>query len=193
MKRQAILCLTTLTIGLALPACGGSGWEPETAEGAQPSPHEVAVAAATELEERDPTIRRFFEDAHAFAIYPTVGKGGAWLGGAYGRGWVYRQGQLIGYTSVTQLTAGVQLGGQAYSEVIFFRDPAALADFTDGNYELGAQASAIAVTAGAAATAAYDDGVAVFTAPKGGLMYEAAVAGQKFHYRPVREKTDGAS
>ena len=192
MKYRTLLSLATLTVGLALPACGGSGWDPKAPQGNQSvSEYEDAVNTAVAMQDRDPSLREFFEDAHAFAIYPTVGKGGWGLGGSYGRGWVYRKGELIGSSSVTQVTAGFQFGGQAYSQVIFFRDAAALKEFTEGNYELGAQATAIAIVAGAAANASYDDGVAIFTAPQGGLMYEATVAGQKFSFEPRQDRGNG--
>jgi len=186
MTAQKSFTIAALTIAMALPACGGAGWQPETPEGGrEQTAYARSVEAVGEFEQRDPTLKQFFEQAHAYAIYPSVGKGGAVLGGAYGRGQVYRNGQLIGATSVTQVTAGFQLGGQAYSEVIFFKDEAALAEFVDGDYELGAQASAVAVTAGAAANASYDEGVAIFTCPNGGLMYEASVAGQSFSFDPI--------
>lgn len=107
------------------------------------------------------------------------------VGGAYGKGEVYERGRLVGYSSITQLTIGLQLGGQAYSEIIFFRDRSDLDDFRNGNFEFGAQASAVAITAGASANAGYSNGVAVFTLAKGGLMYEATVAGQKFNFTPL--------
>ena len=101
-------------------------------------------------------------------------------GGAYGKGRVYEQGKHVGNTSMTQVTVGFQLGGQVYSQFIFFRDQTALDSFRRGNFEFGAQASAVAVTVGASADANYSDGVAIFTQAKGGLMYEASVGGQKF-------------
>jgi lipid-binding SYLF domain-containing protein len=107
------------------------------------------------------------------------------LGGAYGKGEVYEREALIGVSSLTQLTIGFQLGGQAYSEIIFFKDKEALDDFKGGNFELGAQASAVAATAGASADASYDNGVAIFTLAKGGLMYEASIGGQKFSFEPI--------
>ena len=125
----------------------------------------------------------FRAKAYGYAVFPTVGKGGIGIGGAYGTGRVYERGRYIGRSNLAQLTIGFQLGGQAYSEIIFFRDKAALDDFTNGNFELGAQASAVAATAGASADADYSDGVAVFTMAKGGLMYEASIGGQKFSFK----------
>ena len=122
----------------------------------------------------------FFGNSYGYAVFPTIGKGGIGIGGARGKGLLYEGGNITGEVTLTQLTVGFQWGGQAYSEFIFFKDDVALADFKRGNYELGAQASAVAVTAGASADANYSGGVAIFTQAKGGLMYEASVGGQKF-------------
>ena len=133
-------------------------------------------------------------------------KGGLVVGAAHGDGRVYKKGRYIGDTSLTQLSIGFQAGGQAYSEIIFFENEAALKSFTSGNFEFGADASAFAITASAdakagtsgasagasvtkdnAATAGkYYKGMAVYTVAKGGLMFEAAVAGQKFNYKPKK-------
>ncbi|MEN8180610.1 MAG: YSC84-related protein [Pseudomonadota bacterium] len=146
----------------------------------------------------------FFEQSAGYAVFPSIGKGGIGLGGAYGKGKVYAGGVHVGNTSMTQLTIGLQLGGQVYSQIIFFQDQRAFDEFTNGNFEFGAQASAVAITAGASATASttgtsaglsggkndattvgkYQKGMAVFTVAKGGLMYEATLGGQKFSYTP---------
>ncbi|MEO1202282.1 MAG: YSC84-related protein [Pseudomonadota bacterium] len=145
----------------------------------------------------------FFDDAYGYAVFPTIGKGGMGIGGAHGNGRVYRQGDYIGDTKMTQLTFGLQMGGQAYSQMIFFVDERALNEFTSGNFEFGAQATAVAITASAQAAATttgtgagaatdedsaraagkYTKGMAVFTIAKGGLMYEASIGGQKFSYK----------
>ena len=134
------------------------------------------------FQEGDPGIQAWFREAYGYAVFPSVGKGAIGIGGARGSGLVYEQGRLIGKSTLTQVTIGLQLGGQAFSEVIFFKDKTALDDFTRGNFEMGAQVSAVALTAGASADLAYNGGVAVVTATKGGLMYEASVGGQKFDY-----------
>ncbi|MCG6887735.1 MAG: lipid-binding SYLF domain-containing protein [Proteobacteria bacterium] len=137
-----------------------------------------------EFKKKDKKLDNFFTQAYGYAVFPSVGKGAIGIGGAHGNGVVYEKGKPIGDTSLTQITIGFQLGGQAYSEIIFFKDKKTLDDFKNGNFELGAQASAVAVTAGASADANYEKGVAVFTMAKGGLMYEASVGGQKFSYDP---------
>ena len=94
---------------------------------------------------------KFFNTAYGYALFPTIGKGGVGIGGAYGKGRVYEKGKYIGDTSMTQITVGFQLGGEAYSEIIFFEDQRALKEFTGGNFEFGAEAQAVAITAGASA------------------------------------------
>ena len=149
---------------------------------------------------------QFFKTSYGYAVFPTIGKGGFFIGGAHGDGRVYEQGRYIGTTSMTQVSIGFQFGGQAYSEMVFFRDRAALKRFESGKFALSADVSAVALTASASASAGttgteagasgtethatatghYQNGVAVFTIAKGGLMYQAAVAGQKFSFTPAR-------
>jgi len=146
----------------------------------------------------------FFAKSYGYAVFPTIGKGGIGIGGAYGKGRVYAKGAYVGDTSMTQVSVGFQLGGQAYSQIVFFEDKRAFDEFTNGNFEFGAEASAVAITAGASAGAStagssagasggkhdattvgkYYKGMAVFTVAKGGLMYEASIGGQKFSYTP---------
>lgn len=137
------------------------------------------------FEDGDPGMQAWFREAYGYAVFPSVGKAGFGIGGARGKGLVYEQRKLVGKSTLTQVTVGFQLGGQAFSEVIFFKDKTAFDDFTRGNFELGAQVSAVALTAGASADLAYNKGVAIMTATKGGLMYEAAVGGQKFDYEKI--------
>jgi len=154
--------------------------------GASPALAQKGVTEAmAEFTKADPGLQKQINKAAGYAIFPTVGKGAIGIGGAHGKGWVYQGGALIGETSLTQVTIGLQLGGQAYRELILFKDKTALDDFKRGNFELDAQASAVAVTAGASANAKYNGGVAILTMAKGGLMYEASVGGQKFSYKPA--------
>ena len=144
-----------------------------------------ASEAVAEFVKADPDLQKEINKAAGYAIFPSVGKGAMGIGAAHGKGWVYERGQLTGKTSLTQVTVGFQFGGQAYRELILFKDRTALDDFRRGNFELDAQASAVAVTAGASANLKYNGGVAILTMAKGGLMYEASVGGQKFSYEPV--------
>jgi lipid-binding SYLF domain-containing protein len=133
----------------------------------------------------DPGIERRMNEAHGYAVFPTVGKGGMGVGGAYGRGVAYEQGRPIGYCDLTQGTVGLQLGGQRYSQLILFEDQYALDRFRSGEFALAAQASAVAAAAGAGANAPYNDGVLVYTLGEMGLMYEASVGGQRFSFYPM--------
>ncbi|MEM9303946.1 MAG: lipid-binding SYLF domain-containing protein [Pseudomonadota bacterium] len=150
----------------------------------------------------------YFDSAHAWAVFPSIGQGGVGIGAARGRGRVFlADGTHHGNVTMTQLSVGLQLGGQVYSMIIFFEDERSLREFTQGNFEFGAQASAVAITAGASARAStaggagagisggrndaavlgdYSRGMAVFSIARGGLMYEAALGGMKFRFRPVR-------
>ncbi len=164
--------------------------------------HADKYAKTVEDFRKAPEVQNFFQNAYGYAIYPTVGKGGIGIGAAYGAGRVYKSGIHTGDSTLSQLSIGFQLGGQAYSEIIFFKNKAAYDDFTSGTFEFSAQASAVAITVGAnaqvgstgnsaaagnagnrtAAKANYMNGMAIFTAAKGGLMYEAAIAGQAFSF-----------
>ncbi len=157
-----------------------------------------------EVYKKSESVQPFFKSAYGYAVFPTVGKGGMVIGGAYGKGQVYRGGKVTGETSLIKATIGFQLGGQAFSEMIFFEDKRAYDDFTSGNFEFDASASAVAITAGAQAKAgtegstasasagpatgkqagsSYRKGLAIFVHIKGGLMYEAAIGGQKFNFK----------
>ena len=147
----------------------------------------------------------FFKTAYGYAVFPTIGKAGIGVGGAYGKGRVYAKGKYVGNTSMTQLSIGFQLGAEGYSEIIFLHDDRAFKEFTSGNFEFVADAQAVVVTAAAQAKAGstgasagasvtkhdattagqYHRGMATFTIIKGGLMYEASIAGQKFNYKSV--------
>jgi lipid-binding SYLF domain-containing protein len=145
----------------------------------------------------------FFKKSYGYAVFPDIGKAGFVVGAAHGDGHVYVGGRWVGNTSMTQVTAGLQLGGQVYSQIIFFEDQRSFDEFTSGNFEFGAEASAVAITAaasvgtstgGSSATASggrndaatagtYYKGMAVFTVAKGGLMYAATIGGQKYGYK----------
>ncbi|MFL5402811.1 MAG: YSC84-related protein [Gemmatimonadales bacterium] len=143
-----------------------------------------AAAVVAKFKQKDPGLARIFDEAAGYVVFPTVAKGGFGIGGARGKGYVYQQGRLIGRSTLTQLTVGLQAGGQAYSEVIFFKDNAALQNFERGHLKLDAQASAVALTERVAKDVAYRNGVAIVTMAEGGLMYEATVGGQKLSFKP---------
>ncbi len=139
----------------------------------------------------DSSLQAFFEKSAGYAVFPRVAKGAIGVGAAHGEGQLFERGKLAGRTELSQVTIGFQLGGQVYSEVIFFEDEKTLKDFKEGNVEFSAQVSAVAAAEGASKNAKYKLGVAVFTIARGGLMYEASIGGQKFSYEPYpAERTD---
>jgi lipid-binding SYLF domain-containing protein len=143
-----------------------------------------AQATIAEFKRVDPSIQTFFDKSYGYAVFPEITKGAIGIGGARGDGTVFEGGKAIGSTVMSQVTIGLQLGGQTYSEIIFFQNKAALDSFKQGNYEFSANASAIAAKEGASKTAGYDMGVAIFTMGTEGLMFEASIGGQKFSYEP---------
>ena len=151
-------------------------------------PAQQARQTIEAFKKADPGISKFFDGSAGYAVFSTVGKGAVGVGGAHGSGILFEKGNPVGKVTLTQVTVGLQLGGQSYSEVVFFETAGTLSDFKKGNFELAAQASAVAAAAGASANAKYSKGVAVFTVAKGGLMYEASVGGQKFGYEPLAKK-----
>jgi lipid-binding SYLF domain-containing protein len=141
-------------------------------------------AALSDMYSQDATLQPFLSRAAGYALFPTVGKGALGIGGAYGHGMVFEHGQFVGYTDLSQGTIGVQIGGQTFNEVIAFQDADALGRFEGGRFTFAANGSVVLIKAGAAGSAAYEDGVTVFVDPIGGLMLEAAIGGQSFSYQP---------
>jgi lipid-binding SYLF domain-containing protein len=147
-------------------------------------------------------VNKVHKSAYGYAIFPTIGKGGIGIGAAHGSGRVYKGGKKTGDVTMTQVSIGFQLGGQAYRQVVYFQDKRAFDDFTSGEFEFSAQAEAIAITSSAGASAGsegttasanssqadakYHKGMIVFTMGKGGLMYQAALGGQKYIYKPSK-------
>lgn len=158
--------------------------------------------------ESSPDLKPYFDNAYGYAVFPKVGRGGIVVGGSYGNGQVYENGQVAGHVSLTKLSIGFQLGAQAFSEIIFLQDKRAFDEFISNGFEFDASASAVVVvlgaqaqagTAGSSASAAlgsvstnqaeygYNKGMAVFLHSLGGLMYEASIGGQKFKYKPLEK------
>lgn len=153
-----------------------------------------------------PRVQPYFDSAYGFVVWRTIARGGLGIGAATGRGQVYVDGKVVGFSRLTDVSIGLQAGGQAYRQVIFFENEEAFDRFTRGNFEFSAQASAVAVTASAqaaagtqgsqatagagspttaAAASGYQNGLRVFTMASGGLMYQAAIAGQRYGFRSV--------
>ena len=174
LKNIAVACLLLVAVG----ATAQNEKDKEIMADAQKA-KETLIAKDAGLEE-------FFTSASGYAIFPNVGKGGLIIGGASGNGVVYENGISIGMTSLKKLNIGLQAGGQAVIEVIFFETDEALAKFKEGNYEFSAEASAVIAEEGKSENASYSDGVMVFALPKAGLMADASVGGQKFEYNAFK-------
>ncbi len=173
---RRIFFITASVLTLTIAGIGQGAWAAATEQDVK--------TALSEFERTNPKIKPFLESAYGYAVFPTVAKGAIGIGGAHGDGLVYEKGKLIGATTLSQITIGFQLGGQAYRELICFQNKQALDRFKGENFEFDAQASGVAVTAGISFDASYEHGVAIFTMAKGGLMYEASIGGQKFSFAP---------
>jgi lipid-binding SYLF domain-containing protein len=137
------------------------------------------------FKQKDPSLEAFFRNSAGYAVFPSIGQGGFIVGGAHGKGVVYENGKAVGQATISKGSVGAQAGGGTFSEIIFFQTPQALQEFKGGNFEMSGQLSAVVAAEGAARTANYSQGVAVFTLPQKGAMVQAAVGGQKFSYEPL--------
>jgi lipid-binding SYLF domain-containing protein len=176
-----LLAFTSLvppTAGGDKPAQNSAGAAPAGAD----KESQEAIAAFLKA---DPSMKKFFDSAVGYAIFPDVAKGAFGIGAAHGDGSVYEKGRRTGQAWMTQVTIGLALGGQSYAELIFFETPEAFDSFKKSELAFSAQVSAVAAAEGASSNAKYQLGVAVFTLAKGGLMYEASLGGQKFRFKPL--------
>lgn len=148
-----------------------------------------STAALADMKAQDPGINDLLKSSYGYAVFPNVGKGAAGVGGAYGHGEVYEQGQPVGYVEMTQGTVGAALGGETFSELIVFKDADSLQRFKAGSFTFEADASAVGIKPGVSASTKFDHGTAVLIDIKGGLMAEASVGGQKFNYQPMEARS----
>lgn len=176
----------TLTVLLAAALLAGCQTDPQT-DAKKDALHSEAEAALKQIYADDPGVRDLVNRSTGYAIFPNVGKGGLIVGGAYGRGLVYQQGRFMGYADLTQASVGLQLGGQTFKELLVFENSQAFDNFKTGKLKFTANASAVAVKAGAAAQARFTDGVAAFVQPNGGAMFELSIGGQEFSFKPAAE------
>ena len=200
-QKMAEMMAVIAIVAVAAPAFGaGSTDKGGDQSGRQAAERQSMVrdaeATIAAFRRADPGLSRFFDSAMGYAVFPSVGKGAIGVGGAHGTGVLFqRSGVLlksskpVGETSLTQVTVGAQLGGQAYSEVVFFETEHALSRFKKGEFAMAAEVSAVIAASGASADVKYANGVAVFTMTKGGLMAEASVGGQKFGFTPFVKST----
>ena len=179
MKKMAIIVCLIGVVGVS-----GCAVAPRTTEGQNVLRSQVDEAVAV-FRDTDPEIQHFFDTAYGYAIFPRVTKAAWVLGGSYGRGEVYEQGQLIGYNDLTGGTIGFSGGAQFFREIIFFENKFYFDRFIDRDFSFAAEASAIALTWGAAAKANYDKGMIVFVQPDTGVMVDASIGAQRFRFAPT--------
>jgi lipid-binding SYLF domain-containing protein len=172
---QIATAVLALIISITMNAQVG-GWNPELISDSE-------EALQTMLEKK-PKLESFYNESYGYAIFPKVSKAGITFGGAFGKGVAFKDHQVVGSSKLKQATIGLQFGGQQYSEVIFFENKEVFEKFTNGKLKFDGQASAVVLKEGASIDMAYQDGVAVFTQTKGGIMYEASIGGQHFKYDP---------
>lgn len=181
MTKLAYAALLVAFLGFGLTGCSTT---PQTEE-KRDALHDDSKAAVSMMRADSPEFSSFLDKAYGYAVFPNVGEGAFIIGGGGGRGEVYKQGKMIGYSTVKKASVGAQIGGQKYSEVIAFENEAALKKFISSEYQFSASVNAVALKSGVAANAKFQDGIAVFEHTKGGLMAAAAVGGQSFHYNPL--------
>jgi lipid-binding SYLF domain-containing protein len=176
---------TCAVVGIALTTAlmVGCSTAPTTPE-AKDELSRKAAAERQEWNRLDPELEAFAKRGHGFAFFPEITKGGLVVGGAYGRGVVYEQGQHIGYADLTQASLGLQAGGHTYSELVVFENKTAMDRFKQNQLDFWANMSAVVANTGAAAAARFVDGIAVFVRPTAGVMAEAALGGQQITYAP---------
>jgi hypothetical protein len=147
--------------------------------------HQEVHEALARIYAADPGFKQLVKDAHAYVVFPSVGKAAAVVGGTFGKGEVFEDESLVGYSAIAQLTLGVQLGGQTFTEVIVFENEESLGRFKQGKFKFAANASAVLVKAGAAATTNFEAGAKTFVFTEGGMTLEAAIGAQKFFFFPA--------
>jgi len=173
-KMHLLVFMLSIACSFTISAQIG-GWKPELTKDAK--------EALKKMKDEYPSLSTYYQKSYAYVVFPKVTKAGLGIGGAAGKGIVFKGEDVLGMSSLKQASIGLQAGGQQYSEVIFFENKEAFDHFTNGNLKFDAQASAVALEKGASADVAYKDGVAVFTKAIGGLMIEASLGGQHFSYK----------
>jgi lipid-binding SYLF domain-containing protein len=172
-------------IALVAFCIGGCATAPKSPAGRQ-SLQDQARATISQMQARDPSLGPVLQNAYAYAVFPSIGQAGAFVaGGAHGRGILFERGQVVGFVDLTQGSVGPQLGGQTYSELLILNTPQALNALKAGRFDVGAQASAVAISAGAAASTSFNTNYTVFVMPRGGLMAGLSIAGQQINFQPA--------
>ncbi len=185
LKSIAVLIGLTAILAVVSPTAGAQGWDPSAEDQNRSKLVRRSNDAIEAFRTADPSLQIFFDRAYGYAVFPSIKKGALGIGGARGKGVVYRQGTPAYKTYVSQFTLGIQIGGKTYREILFFRDQDAYNAYIDGEFEISAQAGAVIASDGAGETASYSSGVAIFILDKTGALVEASVGGQTFSVKPL--------
>ncbi|MCC6676207.1 MAG: lipid-binding SYLF domain-containing protein [Phycisphaerales bacterium] len=178
---KKLMAALVAAAGLAMVGCST---EPKT-EAEKSTLTSESSAAMQSFKNADSSLQSLLDRSIGYAVFPSVGKGGFIVGGAYGRGEVFEKGRKIGFADLTKGSVGLQAGAQTFDELIVFMTQEQMDKFKAGKFSLSADASAVAIKSGAAGASDYSKGVIIFTQTKGGLMAEASVGGQGFSYKPL--------
>ncbi len=174
-----------IALALAVAACSHEASTPSAPKAAQME--NAAQATLDEIRQNQPGVDQLLSSAAGYAVFPNVGAAGAlFVGGAHGNGVLYQNGQVAGFVTLNQGSVGLTLGGKTYAEVLILRTPYDVAQIKAGKFELGASASAVVLTAGAAAAGTLDPNTTVIIDTHGGLMAGITANGQKFQFAPAR-------
>lgn len=173
-------------IPAAVIGLGWAGCAPTPADrGERAALHGESEGAIAAFKATDPTLQALMAKSVAWVVFPDVGKAGFVVGGAYGRGVVYHGGRRVGYAAISQGSVGLQVGAQTFRQMVLFLREDDFQKFKRGDFSLEANASAVAIKSGAASATDISKGVIVFVEPRGGLMAEAAIAGQVLRFEPL--------
>lgn len=175
----------TIVAAASLAPVRAEKWDPRSEQAEAAERRDKASEAMEAFRDNDPTLGAYFDEAYGYAVFPSITKGGAGIGGARGKGLLFQGGRPVMKAYVSEFSIGAQIGGKKYSEIVFFRDKTAYDAFVDGEFEFSAQAAAVISKSGSGAATNYDEGVAVFLLDKGGAMAEASIAGQRFKVKPL--------
>ena len=185
MKRCAIVTLFIASASITVTGCkSNEANDKEASSSKKQSLHEAVQETIDVVKLRDPSLAKWFDTAHGYAVFPGIGAGGFIIAGGHGSGEVYAAGKQIGTAKVTQLNIGATVGGQVTQQIIFFKDKFALDRFTKSGFEFDAAASAVMIKSGAASSVDYSNGIAAFVMPKKGAMVQASLGTQKFAFTP---------
>ena len=142
----------------------------------------------------DATVEEFrtshgetIDNSAGYAVFPFVGKAGAGLSLAFGRGVVYAEGVPIGLTGFNAATLGFSLGGQAYDQIVLLATAEDVEKFTGGRWTGGAHANAVFGPWGIAGDTDFRSGQDLITDDNRGLMYEASLGLHKYNYRSLED------